>query len=230
MKLSKNTLGFLKNFGSINQGIFIKPGKTIKTISSLKNILVEATIEEDFDSEFAIYDLNSFLSALSLDRVETPLIEFEEKNIVIISNKGRSRVHYRFCDSSLINTPPEKGLVMPDAEVSFTLLAEDFDWVLRSSSVLSSPMIAIESDGDKINFVTLDLQNDSAHSDSLELPIKGNGNKFRMNFKTEVISKLLPGNYDVQISSKGVSQFKHKDLPIKYWVTTEPGSNFEKLP
>jgi len=226
MKLSKNTLGFLKNFGSINQGIFIKPGKTIKTISSLKNILVEATIEEDFDSEFAIYDLNSFLSALSLDRVETPLIEFEEKNIVIISNKGRSRVHYRFCDSSLINTPPEKGLVMPDAEVSFTLLAEDFDWVLRSSSVLSSPMIAIESDGTNINFVTFDPQNDAADTDTFQIPTNGNHIKFHILFKSDVVSKLLPGTYDVQISSKGVSQFNNKNLSIKYWLSTEPGSTF----
>ena len=227
MKLSKNTLGFLKNFGSINPGILLKPGKTIKTISSLKNLLAEATIEEDFECEFAIYDLNNFLSVISLDRDETPTIDFDEKNIVINSNKGRSNIYYRFCSPNLINVPPEKGVVMPSSDVSFTLTSEDFDWVLRSSSVLSSPMIAIESNGTNINLVTLDPQNDAAHRDTLQLPINGNHSKFRILFKSEVVGKLLPGTYDVEISSKGVSQFNNKNLPIKYWLSTEPGSNFE---
>lgn len=226
MRLSKNTTEFLKNFGSINQGILVKPGKTIKTISSQKNLLSEATIEEDFESEFAIYDLNKFLSVVSLDRDETPSIEFEENNIVIISNKGRSKVRYRFCAPNLINVPPETGIIMPSSDVSFTITSEDFDWVLRSSSVLSSPMIAIESEGTNINFVTFDPQNDAADSDTFQIPTNGNHIKFHVLFKSDVVNKLLPGTYDIVISSKGVSQFNNKNLPIKYWLSTEPGSTF----
>ena len=98
----------------------------------------------------------------------------------------------------MIVTPPEKQFVMPAAEINFSLSAEDFDWVLRAASVLSSPHVAIESDGSKINIVTLDLQNDAAHTDALEIA-DGNGNKFKMIFKTENISKVMPGTYDVEI-------------------------------
>ena len=59
MKLSNDTLSVLKNFGSINQGLLFKQGKTLKTVSSLKNILAEATINEEIPTEFGVYDLNT---------------------------------------------------------------------------------------------------------------------------------------------------------------------------
>jgi hypothetical protein len=62
MKLSNETVAILKNFGAINQGILFKPGKTLKTVSSHKNILAEVSIKEDIPAEFGIYDLNNFLS------------------------------------------------------------------------------------------------------------------------------------------------------------------------
>jgi hypothetical protein len=226
MKLSNETVAILKNFGAINQGILFKPGKTLKTVSSHKNILAEVSIKEDIPAEFGIYDLNNFLSVISLHK-DDPSFEFDEKQVTIVGNKGRSKIKYRFTPSNMIVTPPEKQLTMPDAEIKFELTAEDFEWVMRAASVLSSPQVAIESDGKKVSIVTLDLQNDSAHTDALEIS-DGNGNKFKMVFKTENITKLMPGSYDVFISSKGISHFKNKTVPLQYWVTTEAGSKFEK--
>jgi len=225
MKLSNETLSVLKNFGAINQGILFKKGKTLKTVSSHKNILAEVTIKEDIPAEFGVYDLNNFLSVVSLHK-DDPTFDFDDKHVVICGNKGRSKIKYRFCEPTMIVTPPEKQLTMPTAEISFSLTAEDFDWIMRAASVLSSPQVAIESDGKKVSIVTLDLQNDSAHTDSLELA-DGNGAKYRMVFKTENLSKILAGAYDVSISSKGISHFQHKNVPLQYWITTEQGSKFE---
>ena len=91
----------------------------------------------------------------------------------------------------MIVTAPEKELQVPNPEITFTLTAEDLDWVLRAANVLSSPQIAVESDGTKINLVTLDTTNDSAHTDCLELG-DGNGTKYKMIFRTENISKVMP--------------------------------------
>jgi len=226
MKLSNDTLSVLKNFGAINQGIFFKKGKTLKTVSSHKNILAEVNIKEDIPADFGVYDLNNFLSVVSLHK-DDPTFEFDEKHVVIVGNKGRSKIKYRFCEPTMIVTPPEKELTMPDPEISFELKQEDFEWILRAAGVLASPQIAIDSDGKVINVVTLDLQNDSAHTESLEIG-KGNDNKYRMIFKTENISKILVGTYDVNISSKGISNFKNKNIPLQYWITTEQGSKFEK--
>lgn len=226
MKLSNETLSVLKNFGAINQGIFFRKGKTLKTVSSHKNILAQVDINEDIPADFGVYDLNNFLSVVSLHK-DDPSFDFDEKHVVIVGNKGRSKIKYRFCEPTMIVVPPEKEISMPNPEISFSLTAEDFDWILRAASVLSSPHIAIESDGTKVSVITLDLQNDSAHTDSLEIG-NGDGNKYRMVFKTENISKVLPGSYDVSISSKGVSHFKNKNIPLQYWVTTEQGSKFER--
>ena len=227
MKLSNETISVLKNFGSINQGILFKKGKTLKTVSSHKNILAEVNIKEDIPAEFGIYDLNNFLSVISLHK-DDPSFEFYDKQVTIVGNKGRSRIKYRFTPVNMIVTPPEKSLTMPDAEIKFDLTAEDFDWVMRAAGVLASPQIAIESDGKKVSIVTLDLQNDSAHTDALEIS-NGDGNKFKMVFKTENITKIMPGTYEVFISSKGISHFKNKSVPLQYWITTEQGSKFEKV-
>ena len=32
---------------------------------------------------------------------------------------------------------------------------------------------------------------------------------------------MLPGDYDVSVSSKSISHFKHKKLPIEYWIALE---------
>jgi hypothetical protein len=33
--------------------------------------------------------------------------------------------------------------------------------------------------------------------------------------------KMIPGAYDVEISSKGLASFKNKSVDIQYWVATE---------
>lgn len=225
MKLSNDTLNVLKNFASINQGILFKKGKTIRTVSSGKNILAEAVVGEEIPTEFGVYDLNNFLSVLSLHK-EEPTIDFEDNNVLISGLQGRSKIKYRFCASHMIVTPPEKQIEMPNPEISFELSVEDFDWILRAANVLSSPHIAIESNGSKIFATTLDIINDSAHTDSVEIS-DGNGDSYRMIFKTENF-KMLAGGYDVKISSKGISHFKHKTANIQYWIATEAGSTFTK--
>jgi hypothetical protein len=68
MKLSDKTLSILKNFAGINQSILFKKGNKLRSISVMKNILAEATIEEDLPKDFGIYDLNQFLNGLSLHK------------------------------------------------------------------------------------------------------------------------------------------------------------------
>lgn len=225
MKLSNETLNVLKNFGAINQGIMFKKGKTLKTISSHKNILAQVDIKEEIPTEFGVYDLNNFLSVVSLHK-DDPTFDFNDKEVLITGNSGRSKLKYRFCASNMINTPPDKEFSMPDPEITIKLSSEDFDWIMRAAAILASPQVAIESDGTTVSLVTLDLQNDAAHSEMLNLPIQGAGSKYRMLFKTENLTKIMPGSYEVKISSKGISHFKNETLPLQYWITIESGSTY----
>lgn len=225
MKLSTDTLSVLKNFASINQGIMFKRGKTIRTVSAQKNVMAEATVSDEFPTDFGVYDLNNFLSVLTLHK-EEPVLDFQDNDVLISGLQGRSKIKYRFCAPHMIVAAPEKAITMPDAEISFELKAEDFDWIMKAASVLSSPCIAIESDGAKVFITTYDPTNDAAHTDSLEI-CDGNGASYKMIFKLENI-KMLPGSYDVSISSKGISHFKHKTINLQYWIATETGSKYDK--
>jgi hypothetical protein len=187
--------------------------------------MAEATIVEEIPAEFGVYDLNNFLSVLTLHK-DDPVIEFDNSNILISGLQGRSKIKYRFCSPNVIVAAPDKPITMPDVEISFELKQEDFDWIMKAAGVLSSSYVSIESDGDKVYAVALDMSNDAAHTDSLEIA-KGNGDKYKMIFKIENI-KMISGTYDVKISSKGISNFKHKTLNLQYWIATETGSKFEK--
>lgn len=225
MKLSVDTLNILKNFASINTGIVFNKGNVIKTISGNKNILAQATVAETFPAQFGVYDLNNLLTVLSLHKDDAD-IEFGDKFAVISGMGGRSKFDYRFCDPTMVVSPPEKSISMPDPEINFTLTEEDLTWVLRSAAVLGSPNIAVSSNGTKINLVVFDASNDAASTNTLEVG-SGNGDSYKMIFKTETL-KMILGSYDVKISSRGVAHFTSKSRDLQYWITTEAGSTFTK--
>lgn len=225
MKLSNDTINILKNFAGINTGIVFNQGNVIKTISGNKNILAQASVAESFPVQFGVYDLNNFLTVLSLHK-EEPEIEFGEKNATIAGMGGRSKVNYRFCDPTMVVAPPEKPIAMPEAEIRFTLNEDDLSWILRSAAVLGSPNVAVTSDGSKVGVLVFDATNDAASTNTLEVA-EGNGDSYKMIFKTEAL-KIIPGSYDVAISSRGVSHFTNRARDLQYWITTEAGSTFTK--
>lgn len=225
MKLSNDTISILKNFAAINTGLVFRQGNTIKTISSNRNILAEANITENIPSDFGIYDLNKFLTILSLHK-DGPDLEIEQHNAIISGLGGRSKVSYRFCDPEMINTP-KKAVAMPAAEINFELTETDLEWILRTAAVLGSPNVAVTSDGTQISVLTYDANNDSESTNDIRVG-DGNGSKYKMIFKTEAM-KMIPGTYDVAISSKGVAHFKNKSKSIQYWIATETGSQFTPI-
>ena len=226
MKLSNDTITLLKNFASINQGLMFKKGKTLRTISNKKSVMAQAEIGEEIPTDFAVYDLNNFLSVLSLHNNQ-PEIDFEQNNIIISGLNGRSRVVYRFCSPSVIMLPPENAIAMPTPEVKFTISKEDFDWIMKASMVLSSTYICLESDGDDISVSCIDLQNDSAHSDSVVIGKSDNQKKYKIYLSIENM-KRISGNYEVELTSQNIAHFTNKDLNLQYWIATEPSSKIEK--
>jgi len=216
MKLSNETLAVLKNFASINQGIQFKKGKKISTVSSSKTVLAQANLSDSFPQDFCIYDLNQFLSVHGLFK-DGADIDFDSSNVIF--KGGKSKVKYRMTDKTMIVTPPEKEIVLPSVDCSFSLSQSDLDWIMKTSSVLSSPHIAVQSDGETINLLTFDAADDSAHTNSIELG-EGNGKTYKVVFKTENM-KLIPGGYDVDVSFKGIGHFKNSKEDIDYWIAFE---------
>jgi hypothetical protein len=219
MKLSSNTTNILKNFSQINQSILIKQGNKLKTISVMKNILAEAEIEEDFEADFAIYDLNQFLSGLSL--YDSPDLEFGDSYLTI--RDGRRRAKYFFADPSVIVSPPEKEISLPSKDVCFTVATQQLDKLLKAAAIYQVPDLSAIGRNGKIELVVRDKKNDTSHEFSEE--VGETDQEFSFNFKVENI-KIIPGTYDVVISSKLLSEFTNKNTDLKYYIALEPDSTF----
>jgi len=223
MKLSKHTLNMLKNFSDINMSIEIKEGNILRTVSVQKNILAQAELEDSFPQDFAIYELNRFLGAVSL--FDDPEFQFNGKSANIGTTKHS--VDYVYCDPSMIVTPPENNITFPDPEVKFTLSQDALSQIMKASNVLGTPEIAIEGGphpNDVIILKALDVNNDSTDTFKVVLDEKS-GHTFRFVFKTENM-KMIPGNYDVEISSKGISHYLLQGTKLQYWIATESTSSF----
>ena len=221
MKLSDKTLTILKNFAGINNSILVKEGTHLRTISVAKNILAEANIEEEFPRQFGVYDLNQFLNGLSLH--QDPDLDFTEESYLNI-REGKRRVKYFFADPQVIITPPEKPITLPTEDVTFDLSTEQLDKLLKAAAIYQLPDLAVVGGEGVVKIVVRDKKNDTSNDFSI---IVGETDKtFSFNFKVENI-KILPGTYNVVVSSKLLSRFTCKDHDLVYYIALEPDSTFE---
>ena len=221
MKLSDKTLTLLKNFSSINQSILFKKGKSLRTISVMKNILAEATIDEEFPKDFGIYDLNQYLNGLGLHN--NPELDFEADTYVVI-REGKSRTKYFFADPNVIVTPPDKDITLPSEDVSFELSTSQLDKLLKAAAVYQLTDLAVVGGDGVVKIVVHDKKNDT--SNTYAVIVGETDATFSFNFKVENI-KILPGTYDVVVSKKLLSRFTCRDYDLKYFIALEPDSTFE---
>jgi len=225
MKLSEHTTSVLKNFASINQNLVIKEGKTISTMSAMKNIVAKAEVDEDFPREIAIYDLNEFLAALSL--FTNPVLDFSE-NHVMITEEGKTgnSLKYFYSDPSVVTTPSSE-ITMPKTEVNFSLDSSDLSKVQRAASVIGSPDLVLEKNGVGSYLTVKDKKNDTANNYSLDVDVEGQGD-YNFYFKVENL-KLMTLTYDVNVSSKNISHFKSQTSnAVEYWIALEPESSYSE--
>jgi len=218
MKFSARTIQILRNFSTINESLIFKPGNQLKTISQSKTILARATIDTEIDSSFGIYDLGQFLSAISL--FEDP--ELIKGNHSMTITKGTEKINYTYSEMSLMLSPPEKEIQLPSRDVEFELKNEVLVRVQKALGIIGAPEIAVTGDGDKVFIEALNTKDQSKSNYRVEV---GETDKnFRFIFLAENI-KLLPGDYNVTVSSKGLSHFKGED--VEYWVAVEQHSTYE---
>jgi hypothetical protein len=220
MKISDKTLTLLKNFSGINQSILIKKGNQLRSISVMKNILAEATVEEEFPKDFGIYDLNQFLNGIGL--YHSPELDFDNEGYVMI-REGKSRSKYFFADPNVIVTPPDKSIVLPSEDVCFLLDTKELDKLLKASSIYQLPDLSVVGEAGVVKLVVRDKKNDT--SNEFSVIVGETDEEFVFNFKTENI-KILPGTYEVVISKKLLSRFVNTNFDVKYYIAMEPDSTF----
>lgn len=223
MELSENTLNVLKNFSGINQNMMIRTGNTIKTISEARTVLATAHVSEEFPTDFGIYDLNEFIGVLSL--VDTPRLAFKDEYVIVNDSSGRSKVKYFFSSEDTLTTP-QKDLNMPETNVKFTLTNDTMNKIKRAASTLGHDEVSISGQDGVLSLSVVDSQNMTSNAFSID--VDGDFDKDAVfNFILSINNlKILPGDYEVAISSKLISQFSHTSLDVKYWIALEKSSTF----
>ena len=223
MKLSEHTIEVLKNFATINQNLVIKEGSTLTTMSAMKNIVAKADVEESFDKEVAIYDLNEFLASISL--FTSPILEFNDGFVTIKEeNSPKNSLKYFYSDPSVV-TSPNKTITMPSKEVEFTLNGENLNKLKRAAGVIQAPDLVLEKKDADVFLTVKDKKNDTANTFSIDVDTKTEGSNFKFFYKVENL-KVMEGNYDVEISSKNISHYTNKSSSVEYWIALEPESTY----
>jgi hypothetical protein len=217
---SKNTLSILKNFSNLNSNLLVKPGNVIKTITPSKNGMAVAIVEETFDTEFGIWDLNKFLGVISL--FNSPNFSFGEKSVKI-KNGGSSVVNYYYSEPRLL-TVPTKDVNMPAVNVGINLSEKQFSELQKAASVMQLPDLSFTVDDTDIVAMVSDLSDPTTNTYKVVVDENWNGPDFMFNFKMENI-RILPGDYQVNFAKNIVGEFVNKNISLKYWFAMEANTS-----
>ena len=220
VNFSKNTLSILKNFASLNSNLLVKPGNVIKTITPSKNGMAVATVEENFDVEFGIWDLNKFLGVISL--FNNPSFTFGEKSVKI-KNGGSSVVNYYYSEPRLLSVPT-KDVIMPQVNVSIILTEKQFSELQKAASVMQLPDLSFTTDGSSIVAMVSDLSDPTSNTYKVIVEESWDGADFMFHFKMENI-KIFPGDYTINFAKNVVGEFVNKNISLKYWFAMEANTS-----
>jgi hypothetical protein len=225
MELSSFTMQTLKNFSSINPNLVINPGKSVMTMSEAKNILAQATVPEEFDRTFGIYDLSEFLSVVNL--FDAANLKLDDQFATIGDTSGRAKIKYFFSDTEML-TSPSKPIVMPDPEVTFTLDQTTLANLKRAASALGHSEVSITGSNGVVTLTVVDTSNSTSNTYSID--VDGEYKSEDFNFILNISNlRMIPSDYKVEISSKLISQFTSTsdDMDLKYWVALEKSSTYK---
>jgi hypothetical protein len=218
MKISNDTLSVLKNFASVNTNLLVRQGNTLSTISTGKNIFARATVAENFDREFAIYDLNSLLGLLTL--MEDTEVSFGDESITV--SKDRSLFEYYYADPEIIVGAPEKQIEVDDY-FSFDLSSEDLNMIQKAAGITAAPMLSIVGDGSNVTLTVGDPS--TPKSNSFKQTITETDKTFKAHLQIENL-KVLPGSYRVTLSERKFMYLENTSTDVKYWLALHQSSEF----
>jgi hypothetical protein len=199
MKLSEKTLSILKNFSQFNDTILIRPGNLISTIAKDKSFFAFSLVPEQFEKEFAIYELGNFLSILSI--FKEPDLDFDDKFVMIKENS--SKIRYRYAESSMILAAPNKTIQMPDTLFSGTIKASDLASLVKSMGVLDLPKFSINCDGQDV-FLSA-INDKDIGSNQFHVKIGEHTEAFSFIFSRDYM-RPIAGDYSIALSQTGLLQ------------------------
>ena len=225
MKFSARSIQILRNFATVHQALLFKSGRTLKVMSESKSILAKATLDDDIESTFAIYDMPKFLSAISM--FEDPILTPGDSYVEI--RQGNEKINYTCAEPSLIRNPPEKEITLPSIDVEFELKNETINRILKGMAITGANALCITGEEGKIfleakTINTSKTQPTSTGAPTYRAEVGITDKKFSFIIMADNF-KLLTGDYTVSVSRSGLAHFHASD--VEYWIAVEANSSFE---
>ena len=222
MQLNENTMAVLKNFASIQSNVVLREGNTVKTIAEAKNVMAVATLDQTFEREVGIYNLDEFLSVLSL--VDTPELEFGDDYVTVSDSSGRSKIKYFYSDLGIL-TSPAKDIPMPEAEVRFDLDESSLNRIRRAAAALGHEKMTITATEGGVELCVVDNSDSTSNAFSIVVPGECDSTDFTFVMNISNL-KLITGDYEVAVSSRLISNFKNKGSDVSYFIALEKSSTY----
>ena len=228
MKLSKQTLEILQGISLINNkspvnGAVFKKGNTIKVRRYKQTMpVMYARVADEFPRDFAVYDMNKFISTANL--FEEPELSFENQYIVFKSGKRKAKI--RYVAENLIEPDTtffDKQIKLPSVDFQCTISNDTLKSILDSDSMYKSPQIAFIGDGTDVFLTTYNTRD--TNSDSLQIEVGQTSDEFTIIVDTDLL-KFLKRDYQVSISYKGLLEWKSND--VVYYITAMEKSKVNK--
>tara|TARA_R110002153_G_scaffold27498_6_gene85402 strand:+ start:1689 stop:2402 length:714 start_codon:yes stop_codon:yes gene_type:complete len=229
MELSSRTLGILRNFGDINQNLLVDDPKELITVSETKTILAKATIDESLDQRFGLYQVNEFLSCLSV--VEKPSLKFGKDRVTISDEAGISSIQYVYSNEENLTVPSVRSIPMPDPEVKFNLTVRDLAKLRKATGVFDYTNVIVSKINEVVTLSAVELSDDDVNVSKL---VNGSAHRYDIAvggdwncgddsvFVLDINNlKLIEGNYEVELSSKMISHFVNTESSIEYWIALQ---------
>ena len=220
MKLSNQTIEILQYCAKLNEGLVLRPGQLIRTITKNKALFAEFQVEEQFPVECALI-LKPFLHNLDSDTN----VSFDHQEYILLS-KSRTKTKVPRLDPKMVTAPPNKSLKVDQFEEKAFLHVDDLE-EMPLGNLNSTFVFYAEVAGAPIG---LDIcQNDVVRTLELKIPRKAN-QAFRATIKGKNL--VLPdGSYEVEFSRKGVSRWRGLNVAATIFVAIESrASSFVEKP
>jgi hypothetical protein len=223
VKLSQETIQVLKTFSSINNSLAFTAGNELKTMNASGSIICSAVLIETFPIDFNVYELNKFLSILSLPSFKDAELVFEEgvdNHMTIRSTTSTANIKYFFSSADFAKHPG-RSITLPYVDVKFTLTQDMIDSFQKTAAILGHKNIKVRVQDKQLTLLA-EAADDSSNDYTLSLG-ENDAKDFDATIKLENL-KLVPGDFEVEmikVPGKGISKFEHKTRKITTFIALE---------
>lgn len=205
MKFSQSTLAILKNFSRINSSIMLSKGNTILTSAVNSTIFAEGTVDSTIDMDVGIYDLNQFLSIMSLMGEGAEVVHDESNGLIVIKNEI-STINFDSADPQTI-VYPKKAIQFPDAQVVFELKSSEYSQLFKVCRSMKIDTLCINNQNDKIVITGYKKSTDDSFKKPIYQSVVGefegdDDHKFEFYINMDNIKDLLESDYTIHLFGK----------------------------